>query len=174
VSPLRKAILDLTSNTAHLKRPLTVKHLRTTGRVAYLEAQEPGKDGRTVRAFLERQADDPQGAMVWIVKDYSFQPSERGEDGWDNRLEKLVKSGVPASLFRRLVPPSRRPAQPHLLSPLRTQSIRRWKRPSGACPGRPDRGIHTRTDVPHVPAGGVRTISARWSLGAWRDLLRRM
>jgi hypothetical protein len=99
VSPLRKFILDLTSNTAHLRRPLIVKHLRTTGRVAYLEAQEPGKGGRTVRSFLERQADDPRGEMAWVVKDYSFQPPDGAEDGWDGRLDKLVKSGVPASLF---------------------------------------------------------------------------
>jgi hypothetical protein len=87
------------SEAAHLKRPLTVRHLRTTGEVAYLEAQEPGKDGRIVRAFLQRQPDDPQGQMVWAVKDHSVQPADGIDDDWGAHIERLVKSGVPASLF---------------------------------------------------------------------------
>jgi hypothetical protein len=97
--PLRKLALDVTSEVAHLKRPLTVKHMRATPKVAYLEAQEPGKNGRIVRAFLHREQDDPQGQMVWAVKDWSFQPVGGGADDWTARIDKLVASGVPASLF---------------------------------------------------------------------------
>jgi hypothetical protein len=99
ISPLRNFILDVTSDAVRLRRPLTVKHLRTTGRVAYLVAQEPGEDGRIVRAFLARQPDDAQGQMVWTIKEYSFEPANGRQDGWSSRIEELVKSGVPPSLF---------------------------------------------------------------------------
>ena len=97
-NPLRKFLLDVTAEAARLKRPLRVNHLRSTGDLAYLEAQEPGKLGRTVRAFLQRKPDDSQGQMVWEVKHYSFQPSDSDAE-WRSRIDELVHSGVPASLF---------------------------------------------------------------------------
>lgn len=97
-SPLRKFLLDATAEAARLKRPLTVNHLRSTGDLAYLEAREPGKRGRTVRAFLRRAPDDSQGQMVWEVKHYSFQPSDSDAE-WRSRIDELVHSGVPRSLF---------------------------------------------------------------------------
>ncbi len=97
-SPLRKSLLDVTAKAAHLRRPLKVTHLRSTGELAYLEAQEPGKRGRTVRAFLQRRPDDSQGQMIWEVKHYSFQPADSDAE-WRSRIDGLVQSGVPASLF---------------------------------------------------------------------------
>jgi hypothetical protein len=97
--PLRKVLLDATSDVAHVRRPLTVRHLRATPKVAYLEAQEPGKPGRVVRAFLHRKPDDPQGQMIWAVTDWSFQPAAGRADDWATRIDKLVASGVPATLF---------------------------------------------------------------------------
>lgn len=97
-SPLRKILLDVTAEAARLKRPLKVNHLRSTGELAYLEALEPGKRGRTVRAFLQRKPDDSQGQMVWEVKHYSFQPLDSDTE-WRSRIDGLVQSGVPASLF---------------------------------------------------------------------------
>ena len=73
--------------------------MRATPKVAYLEAQEPGKNGRVVRALLRREKDDPQGQMVWEVKEWSFQPIGGGADDWTARIDKLVASGVPARLF---------------------------------------------------------------------------
>jgi hypothetical protein len=98
VSPLRKILLDVTAEAARLKRPLKVSHLRSTGELAYLEAQEPGKQGRVVRAFLQRQSDSSQREMIWQVKHYSFQPADSDAD-WRSRIDSLVQSGVPASLF---------------------------------------------------------------------------
>jgi hypothetical protein len=55
-SPLRKFLLDVSVEAARLRRPMKVIHLRSTGELAYLEAREPGKRGRTVRAFPDAQA----------------------------------------------------------------------------------------------------------------------
>jgi hypothetical protein len=104
-SPLRKFLLDVTAEAAHLRRPLKVSHLRSTGESAYLEARESGKEGRTVRAFLLRKPDDPKGRMAWEVKQYSFQPSDSDVE-WRSLVDGLVQSGVPASLF-----PARGPDQ---------------------------------------------------------------
>lgn len=102
VSPLRKYLLDLVSNQAGLKRPLTVKHIKTTGQIAYLEVEEPEPGRRYARAIVERQADDSSGQMVWAVKQLSFRSSSGSDDPWSNQVSQLVKSGVPQTLF----PPS--------------------------------------------------------------------
>lgn len=98
-SPLRKMVIDAVSKAMTLRRPLTVRHLRTNGRVAYIEAQEPGRDGRRARAFLQKQADAATGRSSVLVKESSFVPAEGGDDEWREKMAAERKLGAPASLF---------------------------------------------------------------------------
>lgn len=99
VSPLRKHILDVMSESMKLSRPLVVSHLRTTGTAAYVEAQESGRRGRTARALLRRKGTDENGGVVWIVAKSSVREVGAGTDSWSNEINKMIKSGLPASLF---------------------------------------------------------------------------
>jgi hypothetical protein len=98
-SPIRKLLIDETARALKLRRPLTVKHLRTTSDVTYIEVREPGKDGRYARALLERQPDDAAGKTSWLVKQWSVL-SVNGDDAeWRDKMAALRKSGAPVSLF---------------------------------------------------------------------------
>jgi hypothetical protein len=99
VSPLRKQVLEVVSESMKLKRPLVVRHLRTTGMATYVEAQEPGQSGRTARALLRRDGTDARGGVVWIIAKSSLRQAGRGADAWQTEIDEMIRSGLPASLF---------------------------------------------------------------------------
>jgi hypothetical protein len=98
-SPLRKYLLDVLSQALALKRPLVVRHLRTTGTVAYVEATESGSDGRLARAVLRWKDRDAEGHAVWIVDRSSVGPVDATREPGSEELVKSLGADVPASLF---------------------------------------------------------------------------
>ena len=99
VSPLRKYILDAVSEAMKLKRPLTVHHLRASRSVAYVEVQEPGRQGRLARALLRHGDKEGEPLAAWTIVKSSIRQPDYRNDGWPAEIESAIKSGVPASLF---------------------------------------------------------------------------
>jgi hypothetical protein len=98
-SPLRKYLLDVLSQALALKRPLVVRHLRRTGTFAYVEAKEPGSNGRLARALFRWKGTDAEGHAVWIVDRSSVEPVDPNREPGSEKLMEPVGSDVPASLF---------------------------------------------------------------------------
>jgi len=98
-SPMRKLLVDTVAQEMSLRRPLTIKHLRTSGRVAYIEAQEPGTAGRYARAFLRRLPDNAKGRTLFRVEASSFRPASGDDSEWQAKTAALRRAGAPDSLF---------------------------------------------------------------------------
>jgi hypothetical protein len=98
-SPLRKYILDAVSDAMKLKRPLNVRHVRATHSVAYVEVEETGQNGRLARALLRHSDEEGGNSAAWTVEKSSIRPAVDHDDTWPAEIQKVIRSGIPASLF---------------------------------------------------------------------------